>query len=104
VSDFPSAVRKAVKERQSDQCARCGATGAEHHHRMRRREGGHGKENVVYLCSTDHRWVHANPKKAQEYGFIIPIHVTDISAVPIKTFRGWALFTNDGDMVLIDDN
>lgn len=93
-----------MKERQSDACARCGNTGAEHHHRMRRREGGHGKENVVYLCRTDHRWVHANPKRAQEDGYIIPIHVTDISAIPIRTFMGWMLFTKDGDMLPIDDN
>lgn len=104
MSAIPTAVREAVKERQDNQCARCGNTGAEHHHRMRRREGGHGKENIVYLCSTDHRWVHANPKRAQEDGYIIPIHVTDISEVPIKTFMGWVKFTKDGGTVVVDDN
>jgi hypothetical protein len=93
-----------VKERQNNQCARCGAAGAEHHHRMRRREGGHGKANIVYLCRTDHRWVHANPKAAQEQGYIIPIHVTEISAVPIKTFMGMMLFDDVGGASFIEEN
>jgi len=97
-------VRVAVKERQNDQCARCGAAGAQHHHRMRRREGGHGKANIVYLCATDHRWVHANPRAAQEQGYIIPIHVTQISAVPIKTFMGWMLFDDVGGASFVEEN
>ena len=106
MSDIPSAVRKAVKERQNDQCARCGAAGAEHHHRMRRREGGHGKANIVYLCRTDHRWVHAHPWLAQEQGYIIPTHV-DVAAictVPLKSFMGRVLFDDVGGIHFAEDN
>lgn len=104
MSDIPTAVRTAVKERQNNQCARCGSAGAQHHHRMRRREGGHGKANIVYLCATDHRWVHANPTAAQEQGYIIPIHVETISAVPIKTFMGWMTFDDVGGASFVEEN
>lgn len=103
MSDIPSAVRVAVKDRQNDQCARCGAQGAEHHHRMRRREGGHGKANIVYLCRTDHRWVHAHPVLAQEQGYIIGTHVAvdAINTVPLKSFMGWCTFDDAGGIELI---
>lgn len=106
MSDIPSAVRTAVKERQNDQCARCGSAGAQHHHRMRRREGGHGKANIVYLCATDHRWVHANPAAAQEQGYIIPIHVAvaDICTIRIKTFMGWMTFDDVGGLHFVEEN
>jgi hypothetical protein len=76
---------------------------SEIHHRMRRREGLHGYENLVGLCSDDHRWVHANPKQATAEGFIIPISVDEIAAVPIKTFVGWLLFDADGNTVFTSE-
>ena len=88
-----------MRERQGGQCLRCGNTYTALHHRMRRREGGHGCENLVGLCHTCHEWVHKHPKLAQEAGYIIPIHIEDISVVPIKAYYGWVTFDKDGDTV-----
>lgn len=104
MSAIPTSARKAVRERQRDQCARCGSGYAELHHRQRRREGGHGVHNLVGLCTTDHRWVHANPALAREQGYIVGVHISDVSAVPIKTFIGWVRFTEDGGTVFVDEN
>jgi 5-methylcytosine-specific restriction endonuclease McrA len=103
-NDIPTKARELVRERQGGQCWRCGNTYTALHHRMRRREGGHGVQNLVGVCGTCHNWVHKHPAAATEQGYIIPIHVTDISATPIKAFFGWVTFTNDGDYVLMDDN
>jgi hypothetical protein len=66
---------------------------------MRRREGGHGYENLVGRCGTCHNWVHKYPQAAQEAGYIIPISVDDISEVPIKAYYGWVTFDRDGGTV-----
>jgi hypothetical protein len=102
-NEIPTKAREVVRHRQNSQCCRCGARYAELHHRQRRREGGHGYENLVGLCSTCHKWAHANPKRAVEDGYIIPIHIDDIAAVPIKTFMGWLRFEEDGGTVFTDN-
>jgi hypothetical protein len=104
MSAIPTAARNAVRERQNGQCARCGSAYAELHHRQRRREAGHGKEILVGLCSTDHKWAHANPKEARELGYIVSVHEKDVASIPIKTFMGWVRFTKDGGTVFVDDN
>jgi hypothetical protein len=101
VSEIPAKNRKIVRDRQNDQCARCGMTGAEMHHRQRRREAGHAVGILVWLCSTDHRWAHAHPKDAKADGYIISPHEKDATAVPIRTFGGWALFNDLGDVIYI---
>lgn len=93
-----------VRERQDGQCCRCGNTYRELHHRQRRREGGHEVCNLVGLCPTCHKWAHANPKAAQQFGYIVQPHVDDVAAVPIKSFMGWVRFTEDGGTVFSDDN
>lgn len=95
-NDIPTKARDVVRERQGGQCARCGNTYTALHHRMRRREGGHAWENLVGLCHTCHKWAHDNPVTAQQHGYVIPIHVQDISLVPIKTYLGWLVFDKDG--------
>lgn len=95
-NEIPTKAREVVRERQGGQCARCGNRATALHHRKRRREGGHGYENLVALCNTCHTFVHANPVVAIEQGYIVPIHVEDIAAVPVKSFMGWVLFDSDG--------
>lgn len=68
---IPQRSRDAVSKRSMDRCERCGGAGYEAHHRMRRREGGHDPRNLVLLCGTCHRWVHANPDMAKKTGFIV---------------------------------
>lgn len=101
MSEIPTAARNAVRERQNGQCARCGNAYSDLHHRQRRREGGHGVHNLVGLCRTDHKWVHANPKRAREDGFIIGVHEKDVASIFIKTFMGWMIFTEDGEAVFV---
>lgn len=87
-----------------DQCARCGCPYTALHHRLRRRDGGHGYANLVGLCDTDHKWAHANPRAAKEHGYIVDPHVTDIASVRIKTFMGWMRFTDEGTATFALDN
>lgn len=101
-NEIPTKAREVVRERQNGQCARCGNTYTALHHRMRRREGGHAYENLVGLCHTDHAWAHSNPDAAREQGYIIPTHVDDISAVPLKSFMGWVTFDKDGGTVFTE--
>ena len=75
--------------------------GSEIHHRQRRREGGHGYENLVLLCGTCHRWAHKYPLLAKADGYIVDPSETDISSVPIDTFVGVVRFTIDGGATLV---
>lgn len=96
MSAIPTAARAAVRERQDGQCARCGNLYTEIHHRQRRRDGGHGLANLVGLCHDDHKWVHANPKRARDAGYIVSAHVEDVALVPVATFAGSMFFEEDG--------
>lgn len=104
MSAIPTQARKKVRERQGDQCWRCGNIYTELHHRQRRRDGGHGLDVLVGLCSTDHRWAHANPSRAKEDGYIVAPHEEDVSTIPIKTFMGWAHLHKDGTASFVEDN
>lgn len=102
MSAIPTATRAAVRRRDGGQCLRCGVPGTEIQHRMRRREGGHALWNLVLMCHTCHqRWAHANPEAARETGWIISVHHTQPWSVPLKTFFGWALLTEDGEITVL---
>lgn len=101
-NEIPTKAREVVRKRQNGQCARCGVLYSDLHHRQRRREGGHGYENLVGLCRDDHSWVHKNPAAARRDGYIVPIHVSDIASVPIKSFMGAVVFTEEGGIEFCD--
>lgn len=96
MSQIPASARKKVHERSNGQCSRCGMAGSQIHHRQRRREGGHAVSNLVLLCGTCHRDVHADPVEAASKGYIISVFVSDTTQIRIKTFAGWALFDDEG--------
>ena len=99
---IPTAARKAVRERDLERCVRCSSADAHDiHHRMRRRDGGHALSNMVLLCRFDHEWVHANPAKAREHGFIVSAW-GDVLDSPIKSFRGWVVLDNEGGLSRVD--
>ena len=102
MSAIPTKNREMVWERQNKQCARCGGRGAEIHHRQRRREAGHAVGILVGLCSTCHRWAHANPTAAKDAGYIISPHNDDPTAVPLRSFMGMVLFDNEGNVTMLD--
>lgn len=101
-NEIPTKAREVVRERQGGQCLRCGNRASVLHHRKRRREGGHGYENLVALCNTCHVSVHKHPTVSQEHGYIVPTHVEDVGSVPLKSFMGWVLFDNDGGMASVE--
>ena len=52
--------------------AGCTGAGTEVHHRlMRSQGGGHDEENLMLLCATAHRYVHANPEYSYERGWLL---------------------------------
>jgi len=67
---------------------------------MRRRDGGHALSNMVLLCRFDHEWVHANPAKAREQGFIVSAW-GDVENQPIKSWRGEMILDNDGGLTRV---
>ena len=95
---IPSAVRVAVDARDLRSCVRCGSRSRALHHRQRRREGGHGLENVISMCNACHRFVHAHPTEAREGGYIVSVYTDDVEQVPINGFYGWALLRADGSI------
>lgn len=99
---IPTKVRLGVDVRDRRQCVRCGLASRELHHRQRRREGGHGYDVVVSTCSACHRFIHANPYRAQWEGFIVPTWVTEVWKVPIRAFDGWRLHHQDASVSFLD--
>jgi len=45
--------------------------------------------NGVWLCSTCHRWVHANPESARKVGFILERSCDTPWLVPFKHPLDW---------------
>lgn len=103
MSDIPTKARELVRERQNGQCARCGVLYSDLHHRQRRREAGHAVGILVGLCRNDHRWAHANPSAAKRDGYIIDPHENDPQSVPLKSFMGWVLFDDDGNVTFTEE-
>lgn len=93
---IPTSVRTAIKKRDLERCLRCGGRGTELHHRMRRREGGHGLWNIVTLCGSCHRWAHANVAAAREDGFIIPTYTESPEWEPVRAWWSWLRLDEHG--------
>lgn len=68
-------VREAVWARSGGQCEiphpRCTGRATEMHHKLMRSAGGkHTPENLLDLCTTGHRYIHAHPGWAYEQGYL----------------------------------
>lgn len=105
-NEIPTRSREKVRERDGDQCQRCGSgRNLAWHHRRRRAVKGHFQHCPcigIQLCPTCHTWAHANPGAAQAEGFIIPWHEDEPWTVPVKTFDGWVLNDCDGESAYAD--
>lgn len=58
-------------------CVRCGdyaslEAGHCHHRKLRSRGGQDDAWNCVWLCSSDHEWVHANVQASTDVGLMCP--------------------------------
>jgi hypothetical protein len=105
---IPTTVRKVVRERDNQQCVRCGARVApgELHHRRRRGVGldPHVASNLLMLCGGPahdgcHQWVHAHPEAAMLGGFIISVHdEREPGDVPVASFMGPIRLRADGGL------
>lgn len=101
-NEIPADVRRTVNARDDARCQICGAIGTEIQHRIRRREGGHRLSNLIRVCSTDHRALHANPAWALERGYTVSaVMDADPSKVAVHTYRGWALYDDEGGYQVI---
>lgn len=93
---IPTAARTACRKRDRQRCLRCGGAGIHLHHRMRRREGGHGLWNLVTLCDECHRWVHANVASAKIEGWIIPTYQAEPEQTPLRAYWDWIVLDGEG--------
>lgn len=96
---IPEHIKVLVAQRERFTCLRCAGRGTDRHHRRRRRVAGEHQHclcNLVLLCRACHGWVHQHPAVATDEGFIVSAFETNPGAVPVFTFRGWALLSCDG--------
>lgn len=101
MSKIPTQAREDIYVRDNRQCRRCGMRGSEIHHRQRRRDGGHGLGNMILLCSSCHKWAHANPVDARVAGFIVSAWVQDPATVTVSTFSGPMRFDDTGGVAYL---
>lgn len=75
----------AIKERDGNRCARCGAVNDLHvHHRQLRSAGADERAcNRVTLCAVCHHWVHYHPGMATEAGWLVSRY-DDPGQVPVR--------------------
>lgn len=93
MSKIPPGTRTAVYDRDRYLCVRCERQGHDIHHRMRRREGGHGMWNLILLCRECHAWAHANPAEARETGYILSSYLPwdEAMLVPVQRIAGTSI-------------
>jgi 5-methylcytosine-specific restriction endonuclease McrA len=99
-TQIPTKVRRQINERDHYRCLRCGMAGTEQHHRVRRRDGGHRRSNIVLLCHDCHREVTLNPLTSKLTGYIVPPWLADAApTTPLMTFTGaWVLLDDEGNV------
>src|SRR5690606_1313143 len=101
VSRIPQAVSDLVRARDQGRCIVCGAMGTERMHRIPRRDGGHRASNLALGCHTCHARAHASPAWGYEVGIMASRYGTDVSQVPIWSWRGWVLLDDEGGIEVI---
>lgn len=101
MSKIPRKAREAVRKRDL-RCVVCMSQGYDIHHRQRRREGGHGLDNMILLCRSCHERAHKHPEWARERGFIVSVY-SDPGETPLKTYSGWVALRADGSLEFLTD-
>lgn len=98
-NEIPSRARELVKRRTMGRCIRCGGPGSEWHHRRTRsvRDGHrHCPCNGVWLCLTDHQWVHAHPFEAKAEGLIVSKYEAEPGLIPVSAHFGELMLECNG--------
>ena len=91
--------RRAVKDRDSGLCVRCGAVATDWDHRKNRSQGGRWcASNGQALCRGCHIWRTQNPSAAVLEGFACP-GWADPAFWPAwrEDVRSWVLYLNEPD-------
>lgn len=99
--DIPRSVSDLVRARDQGRCIVCGAIGTERMHRIPRRDGGHRASNLALGCHTCHARAHASPEWGYEMGIMASRYGADVSAVLIRSWRGWVLLDDEGGINVI---
>lgn len=95
-NEIPKSVSDAVKTRDQGRCIVCGAMGTERMHRVPRRDGGHRISNIALGCHTCHARAHASPAWGYDVGIMASRYGTDVSLVPVWSWRGWVMLDDEG--------
>ncbi|NEG55413.1 hypothetical protein GFD21_06465 [Bifidobacterium sp. SMA15] len=109
-------VREKVGARDQYRCCRCGKryhwAGFSVHHRHLRSHPYprlHEASNLICLCGDGtaeggcHEWVHAHPKLAKHYGWIVSGFNDHPETVPVLTRQhGWVLLDDQGGWTRCD--
>lgn len=87
-----------LQNRAEQCCERCGKQcgPVERHHRKRRREGGDGFEQIVYLGAPCHREIHAHPVESRRTGFIVSMSREPLEVPILWHLREWVYLDADG--------
>jgi hypothetical protein len=63
--------------------------------------------NLITLCGSGttgcHGWVEHHPREARELGLSVSRNGLRPDCVPVLTWRGWLLLTNDGKALPVDE-
>lgn len=106
--DIPQLARVRVKLRDMRTCVRCFVPtehGQWHHRRTRSVRDVHRHCTCVgiWLCASDHEWVHAHPFEARQTGLIVSRHERKPFTVPFKRGDGaWVLPDCMGEARLVE--
>ncbi|MET0887684.1 MAG: HNH endonuclease signature motif containing protein [Mycetocola sp.] len=109
-----------VDHRDGGVCVKCRRThpihGINHDHRKNRSQGGRTvASNLGLLCGSGttgcHGWKTQNPAEATEQGYSVPMGIEPADWPARRWFsanhgvleQGWALYTDDGDVIRITD-
>lgn len=103
--------RALVRTRDGHWCQRCGCSIVDvpsslHHRKLRSQGGQDTPDNMIRLCGTGtlgcHSVVHANPAVSRSQGLIV-WRIRNPADVPVKTFNGWFLLTDDGGKIPLEE-
>ena len=67
--------RQVARERAEDVCeARldcCWGRGSHAHHKLPRRFQDHSPDNLLWVCTPCHQWIHAHPQQSYTLGWLV---------------------------------
>jgi hypothetical protein len=74
MTPVPPHIREEVEARSGGTCELpdCTQAASQFHHRKMRSQGGsHSATNLLHTCQIHHLWIHENPAKSYERGWLV---------------------------------